>query len=194
LRSLSLIILVLTLGSSPIYSQQPPTPNPVDETQMRLNLPEETNQAPVTTDLSIWDFLRMIFVLAVLVGLIWGFVYLMKRFTQRPNSELDGVRLLATFNLSPTRVLYFVEVGEKVLLLSGAENGVNHLMQIDDQVLIDHLRLKAAQVKPPSQPFWDIFKKMFGSNQPPFGTPPSQSSTEFLQKQRERLKNLSTKP
>ncbi len=186
----SLLLIILVASSVAWGQNNPPSPPPVDETQLKLDA-GPADSAPIEgADLGMWDFVRMILVLGLMVGLIWGFVHVLKRMTQRPVEELDGVKLLATFSLAPSRYLYFVEIGNRVFVLTGAENGVHNLTELDDQVLIDSLRLKASQIKPKGQPFWEMLKNMLGPHKPPMVTPPASQTEEFFRKQRDRLNKL----
>lgn len=183
------VCLAVLLASLPTLWAQ--SPEPTDETQLRLDLPEEAAPA-APQDIGIWDFVRMLLVLSLMVGLIWGFVIAVRRFTRRPLEEIDGVRLLSTFTLAPNRSLYFVEIGNRVFVLTGAENGIQTLTELDDQVLIDSLRLRASQVTPPRRPFRELLERVlaaFRQGPPP---PPGPSQVgDYLKKQRERLQKLS---
>lgn len=186
------VLLILTILCLPhLWAQtSPQTATPVDETQLRFEQAPAQETAVENVDLGVWDFIRMILVLGLMVGLIWGFVYLLKRVSQKPTEELEGVRLLATFTLSPSRNLYFVEIGNRVFVLSGAENGVQTITELDDQVLIDSLRLRSARQKPVAQPFWEMLKKAFGGGPSKMSAAPISQKEEFFEKQRDRLSKL----
>lgn len=176
------------------WAQEAPAQRPADETQLRLDLPEESSP-PIQGDIGVWDFIRMLLVLALMVALIWGFVRLLRRFSQRPTEEVEGVRLLATFTLSGTRVIYFLEVGSRVFALGGSEGGLSFLFELEDQALIDALRLAASHRQKPTTTFLEMVQKWLRrpAEASGAGDRPVDRPLDFLQKQRRRLENLEIK-
>lgn len=195
MRFLSIVLLLLAAFS--LQAQQTAAerdPLSVDETTLTFDQPPagaESGDIPVPQDVGVWDVLRMLLVLGLVVAFIWGFVWLMRRLIKRPEEKLDGVKLLATFSLSTTRVIYFLETGKRVLMLSGAENGVQLLSEIDDQELIDSLRLNASRVAARKDPFMEMIARFLKKPDTPEKDPTNvKESGDFLRLQRERLRNL----
>jgi flagellar biogenesis protein FliO len=90
----------------------------------------------------IWDLLRMVLVLLLVVGAVYGLVMLLRRRVGADPDESDSpIRVLASRTLSGNRDIHAVMVGKTVLLLGGGDGGVQLLATLDDQETIDELVL-----------------------------------------------------
>jgi flagellar biogenesis protein FliO len=90
----------------------------------------------------IWDLLRMVLVLLLVVGAVYGLVMLLRRRVGADPDERDSpIRVLASRTLSGNRDIHAVMVGKTVLLLGGGDGGVQLLATLDDQETIDELVL-----------------------------------------------------
>jgi flagellar biogenesis protein FliO len=167
--------------------------SPVDEKTFVLGdqNPSQTNQAAAPVGgFGIWDFVRMVLVLAGVVGLIYGFFHIQRR-TTLPKKNASAISVLETQNLSGNKNLHLVEAGTHLFLLGSAEDGVRLVAEIIDQESIDEIRLKLSQ-KPvvSAVPFAEMVRKAF---RPKARPPVGQSvdvSMDFMRKQKERLKKL----
>ena len=86
--------------------------------------------------------LKMIGVLALVVGLLLGCLYLLRRLSPavaRGGLLSREMRLLAQYPLGPKRILALVKVGSRTLLLGVTEANINLLTEVQDQALIDRL-------------------------------------------------------
>lgn len=131
----------------------------------------------------ITDLLRMVLVLAAVVGVIYLIFYLLKRSTRGKLVESDVFRLVGAKQLPGGRLLYLVEVGNQVFLLGSGDKDVHLVSEITDQESVDMIRLRAEATPAERKSFAELLGGMFKSNGD--GSP-----LGFLQRQRGRLKNL----
>jgi flagellar protein FliO/FliZ len=160
------------------------------------------------TQFSFWDFLRMFLVLGLVIGAIYGIFFVLKRMG---NPQFQGnslISLVSTQNLQSNRALHLVEVGNEVFLIGSSEGGVELVGRIEDRETLDQIRLYRSEMMAGGRSFQNSIRDIFSRGG---GGPAGASATEdngngragrngdrdepsasalFLQKQRERLKNL----
>ena len=144
----------------------------------------------------------MILVLALVIGLIYGFVWLLKRFTSQKAESADIINLLSTRPLKGDAALHLVEVGQSVFLVGSSGSSVNLISEIDDADSVNEIRLAASMApeKPASAGFAKMFRDRFGSGPVSSagqeGAPVRDAQEKdsdpaaFLKTQKERLKDL----
>ena len=137
---------------------------------------------------STWDFVRMILVLACVLGVIYLLFWLLRRGAGKKIQENGLIRVLGSRGLSGSRSLHLVEVGSSVYLVGSSDGGVELIAEITDKESLDSLRLKAAEQAPGGR---RTFAQAFGEIFRPAGRPFSiGEGLGFLKGQRERLKKL----
>ena len=86
----------------------------------------------------LWVALDLVIKLSLVLGLIYGSLYLLKRWQgtslARPNKQ---VRLLETTRLTPRQGLHLVQAGDRVLLIGATDNHLTTLAEIDQNELTD---------------------------------------------------------
>lgn len=184
-------------------SQVSETPEEVREEDLVIR-DTETPQVELEnglTQFSVWDFLRMFLVLGGVIAAIYGVFFFLKKMG---NPKLQGntlISVLSTQNLQGNRALHLVEVGNEVFLIGSSEGGVELVGKIEDQETLDQVKLYRSELMAGGRSFQNSLKDMFFRS-----TPTKQGSYEnekeegreagsvgaalFMQKQRERLKNL----
>ncbi len=86
--------------------------------------------------------LKMAGVLALVLAVLLGLVYLLKKFSPKfgrgalAGREMD---LLAQYRLGPKKTLAVVRVGKRLLLLGVTEASINLLTEIEDEEMIQRL-------------------------------------------------------
>jgi|GEM_PF-1397533 flagellar biosynthetic protein FliO len=147
-----------------------------------------------TGDITIWDYLRMFFLLILVIGMILAVVWFLRRISGQGPLVESPVKVLHNHALAGNKALLLVEVGNEILLLGTADGGVNFIKQITDSETVDALRLAASERKmlPLRGSFAGIIGTMLGQREKirPKIDEPVENSTDFIKKQRERLKNL----
>jgi flagellar protein FliO/FliZ len=143
-----------------------------------------------------WDFVRMLVVLALVVGLIYGVFWLLKRGGRMKTPENEMIRVLGSRSLAGNRALHLVEVGRSMYLVGSAENGVNLVAEVKDQETLDTLRVQAAEEGGKTRrTFAATLARAFKPSKAPKAAGPGTASglgagTEFMRRQRERLRRL----
>ena len=71
--------------------------------------------------------LKMLFALAVVLGALWGFSTLLKRFQAPSLQSKSGLKLVSTYNLGQREKLVVMQVGEEQLLLGVSPSAISTL-------------------------------------------------------------------
>lgn len=154
--------------------------------------------APAVTapGVDTWDFVRMILVLALVVGLIYGVFWLLRRGARLKAPENEMIRVLGSRGLAGNRALHLVEVGRSIYLVGSAENGVNLVAEVKDQETIDAIRVQAAEEGgKPRRGFAATLARMLAPAEAPKSPasgagPALGAGAAFLRKSRERLRRI----
>jgi len=146
------------------------------------------------------DFLRVIIVLAIVIALIYAFVWMLKKFTGSKAEGAGAIHLYSTQPLKGDASLHLVEAGKRIFLIGSSGNSVNLISEIDDKESMDEIRLNASMTpQKVSGGFARLFRDRFG---PAPVEPANEYRTDakttvsesdpasFLRKQRERLEDL----
>jgi flagellar biogenesis protein FliO len=164
---------------------------PAAVSEEALVLPEEPEGAaaavaPAGPLVSTWDFLRMLLILAAVVGVIYLLFHLLKRGFRRQLPQNDLIRVLGSRSLSGNRALHLVSMGRSVFLVGAAESGISLIAEIKDQETLDQIRLESSQGIAP-QGFAQFFQSLWkgGGKRNLTG-----DSLEFMKQQRQRLQKM----
>lgn len=142
-----------------------------------------------------WDFVRMLLVLALVVGVIYGVFWLLRRGGRLKTPENEMIRVLGSRSLAGNRALHLVEVGRSVYLVGSAENGVNLVAEVKDQETLDALRVQAAEEGGTARrTFAATLARVFNPSKGPGaaagkGTGLGEGA-DFLRRQRDRLRRI----
>ena len=139
------------------------------------------------SNVSTWDFVRMILVLACVIGVIYLLFWLLRRGAGRRVQENDLIKVLGSKGLNGSRSLHLVEVGASIFLVGASDGGVELIAEITDKETLDSVRLKAAEQAPARRTFQQALAEIFRPATRPFTIG---DSLGFLKGQHERLKKL----
>ena len=91
---------------------------------------EETPQVGPT----LTDYFRIFGGLAVVLFVIWGLSVVVKRFIQVRGlaTSTECLKVLYTMSLTPTRILYLVRLGDRILLIGAGDGGMRTLAEITE--------------------------------------------------------------
>ena len=143
---------------------------------------------PATPGVSTWDFVRMILILACVIGVIYVLFWLLRKGTGRRIQENDLIRVLGSRGLSGSRSLHLVEVGTSIYLVGSSDGGVGLIAEITEKESLDAVRLKAAEQFPAGRrTFQQTLSEIFRPAKSPFTIG---DGIGILKGQRERLKKL----
>ena len=183
-------------GSGPGQTAAPPSAAALDESKIPLGntvtggpaAAPAPVAAPATPGVSTWDFLRMILILACVIGVIYLLFWLLRRGTGRRIQENDLIHVLGSRGLSGSRSLHLVEVGTSIYLVGSSDGGVGLIAEITEKESLDAVRLKAAEQSPAGRrTFQQTLSEIFRPAKSPFTIG---EGIGFLKGQRERLKKL----
>lgn len=186
----------------PLYSQDSggrESVQDIDESELLLDgeegagAGEEGGDRPAAEpvgNITFWDFLRMILILGVIIGLIYLIFYFIKKrgSPKLQNNELFDV--VSTQALSNNRTIHLVQVGNQFFLIGSGEQSVNLISEIKDKETIDEIRLKLSNVSSGERKkFGQIFSGLFGQGSVRLDGSVN-SNTDFLHKQRDKLRRM----
>lgn len=80
----------------------------------------------------LWGILlRLVFFLALIVGLIWGSIYLMRRMSGR-HGKRGGcrIRVVERMFIAPKKALYIVEIGGRAMVLGVTDAHISMLSEL----------------------------------------------------------------
>lgn len=186
----------------------------VDESQLILGGETGADSAGSegsVPSLGVWDFARMILVLAAVVGAIYLVFYLLKRSAAGRYNSSSLIKHIGSQSLPGNKFVHLVEVGQQMFLVGTSDNGVNLISEITDKETLDELRLKVAQENEGARrSFSEMLGGMFGGSGTGgngsgssagsggsaggsgYGAESGESGNpfSFIRGQRERLRNL----
>lgn len=143
---------------------------------------------PVVTGVSTWDFVRMLIILAGVVGVIYLLFWVLRRSSGKKIQENDLIRVLGSRGLAGNRALHLIEVGGCVYLVGASDGGVQLISEITDKESLDSLRLKVAeQPSVGGRNFPQILSEIFRPARKPVSLG---EGIGLLRSQRDRLKKL----
>ncbi len=143
---------------------------------------------PATPGVSTWDFVRMLIILAAVVGAIYLLFWILRKSSGRKIAENELIRVLGSRGLPGNRSLHLVEVGTSVYLIGSSDGGVELISEITDKESLDSVRLKAAEETPAAKRgFQQILSEIF---RPAGRVLSATDGLGFLRGQRDRLKKL----
>ena len=115
-----------------------------NESNLVLENPE--NQFLFSTEqekMGLWPFIRMILVLAVVIGGIYLVFFFIKKSKGGASANDAFLKKAATLVLSPGKSIYVITLLDKAYLVGAAESSINLLGEIQDKELVDTLNLNA---------------------------------------------------
>ncbi|MBU1097655.1 MAG: flagellar biosynthetic protein FliO [Ignavibacteriae bacterium HGW-Ignavibacteriae-2] len=109
--------------------------------------------------MSFFELLKAFIPLILILGLLYGVLYLVKRKGFRINptqSKINGVEILSTQTIMPKKFISLIKVKDKIILVGITDNNISLLKEFDyDEEFSE-------QQKVDKQNFSDIFKKNLG--------------------------------
>ena len=139
-------------------------------------------------------FIRMILVLALVLGVIWLVFRLMKKVGKQKLSGGDAIKVLAQASLGTGKAVHLIGLGQKAWLVGTADSAVSLIAEVEDRELLDELALKAATAEgAPRTDFSSMLQGLLGKKKKPGAMDSSGLEgfdADYLAKQRDRLKKF----
>lgn len=112
----------------------------------------------------VWDLVRMILVLLLVVGTIYGIVAFLRRRAPGSDSDSDSpIRVLATRSLGGSREIYAVMIGRSVYVLAGGDQAMQLVTRIDDRETVDELVLAHSHEQPRQRTFGSMLSQVLAN-------------------------------
>jgi flagellar protein FliO/FliZ len=107
------------------------------------------------------SFFKMLFALAIVLGLMVGAAYFIKRFLPRSTGGLNDnslINIIASRYLGPRNSIMLVEILGKVIVIGISSNQMSHLATISEAEALDRLKHTGTREKSPPS-FIDHLKR-----------------------------------
>lgn len=123
-----------------------------------------TTTSNIRTTSTVWIFVRMILVLAIVVVLIYGVLYFIKKKTNIVKDEDDFLRRAAYLNIAPGKTVEVITLVDKAYLIGVTEDNISMLGEITDKELIQAMNLNADKKQNTKKPmnFDDVLQLFMG--------------------------------
>lgn len=109
------------------------------------------------SQIGVGDYLRLLFVLAVILGLAWWTLrFGIPKLTGIPQQASGGISVLARYPLEPRKTLYVVKAGQEVVLVGSSEAGLQLLSALKPE---DFAGTESQISGSPAAPFSRFFRK-----------------------------------
>lgn len=92
---------------------------------------------------SVGMFIRMIFVLIIVIGLIYGVLWFIKNKTNVVKTDDDFLRRVAYIDIAPGKSVEVITLIDRAYLIGVTEGSINLLGEISDKELINAMNLNA---------------------------------------------------
>lgn len=94
---------------------------------------------------TVWLFVRLILVLALVVLCIYVFVWFLKKFSKNSAVSDPYLKKVASVSLAPGKSVFIVSTPTQAFVVGSSENSVNLIGEITDKELIDSMNLNASK-------------------------------------------------
>jgi len=144
--------------------------------------------ATVGSGVTTWDFVRMVIILAAIVGVIYLLFWALRKGAGKKIQENDLIRVLGSRSLGTNRSLHLVEVGTSVYLVGASDGGVELIAEVTEKESLDSVRLQAAEHPPRGRRgFQQMLAEIFTPAKKPLSV---DDGIGLLKGQRDKLKKL----
>lgn len=147
-KLLAVIFLCITAASF-LYSQNQTTQKEAPLTEESIvisdNNPSETGSAVTAykEPSTVGMFVRMIVVLIIVIGLIYGVLWFIKKKTNIVKTDDEYLRRAAYINIAPGKTVEVITLIDKAYLIGVTEDNITLLGEIHDDELIKAMNLTA---------------------------------------------------
>ena len=147
-KLLAVIFLCITAVSF-LYSQNQSTQTEAPLTEESIVISDNTGSESGTAAAAykgpstVGMFVRMIVVLIIVVGLIYGVLWFIKKKTNVVKTDDDYLRRAAYINIAPGKTVEVITLIDKAYLIGVTEDNITLLGEIHDDELIKAMNLSA---------------------------------------------------
>lgn len=173
----NLLIVLFFTFSSFIYGQGVSAPQN-DETKFPIGAQIQQNVTTRNFN-SIWGFIQMIVVFAIIILAIYGLFFFIRRSSKSTVEEGDIIKLVDNKSLGQNKFLHLIKISEEYYLVASSEGGVNLLSKIDDKEAVSKLDLEVSESGVKNK----NFSEMIGGGE-------IKNPLDFLKIQKNRIKKM----
>jgi len=90
-----------------------------------------------------WSFFKMLVALAIVIALMIGAMYLLKKYFYQPSAAIHGnamIRIISTYHLNPKNSILLVDVLGQVMLLGVSNHQMSILGTITDPEALENVK------------------------------------------------------
>ncbi len=151
----------------------------VDESTVILNSSSNENTTEYESPNTFWLFARMILVLIAIIGLIYAFVWFLRR-TSSPKAKEDlYLKEVANLTLNPGKSVRVITLKDKAYIIGVTDSNINLISEVHDKDLIDAMNLYASENDNNNSKDFSTMLSMFSKS--------TSNVEDFLKKRRERF-------
>lgn len=104
---------------------------------------DTTFQSDIKKTSTVGTFVRMIVVLIIVIGLIYGVLWFIKKKTNVVKTDDDYLRRAAYINIAPSKSIEVITLIDKAYLIGVTEDNITLLGEIDDKELVQAMNINA---------------------------------------------------
>ncbi|MDD3267773.1 MAG: flagellar biosynthetic protein FliO [Syntrophomonadaceae bacterium] len=165
----------------------------VDDIQ-QLNQELEKQQEVSTQTHSLWwDFIKLVVILALIIGVAWSLIRL---FGKQVSRKMEGtwLHVVDEVVLGQNRGIVLCEIGEKLYALGVTDHNISFLFEVNNNKMIEEIGQGTYQMKEPQGGFQDIKDKLDSFiSRNSRNNPPSKQFQRLINEQAQRMDHISYK-
>lgn len=148
-KKLIAVMLLCMTAVFALYSQNQTTQNETPLTEESIVFSDEStvesgnNSSSYKGPSTVGMFIRMIVVLVIVIGLIYGVLWFIKKKTNVVKTDDDYLRRAAYINIAPGKTIEVITLIDKAYLIGVTEDNITLLGEIDDKELISAMNITA---------------------------------------------------
>ncbi|MBQ9238544.1 MAG: flagellar biosynthetic protein FliO [Treponema sp.] len=169
-------------------------PAAVDETMIPIAPASPVATGDAGDHATLWLFVRMVLVLAVVAGCIYFVIWFMRRSMRTANAHDPFLRVVSTVTLAPGKSVRVVTLLDHAYVIGVTDSAVNLIGEVTDKELVDAMNLYADRQERTEKPrsFSDvlaIFLPRGSANKQTVFDDDGSAPDAFLRRQRSRLRD-----
>ena len=138
---------------------------------------------------TVWDFLRMILVLSVVAGSIYGLVFLLKKASTGKYDESELINVISGKTVAPGKSIHIIEVGNQMMVIGISDDSISHISDITDKETYEQIKLyKGNNSEPAGDSFYSYLSKVINPGKK--GKKKMQNVGSLLEKHKKRMEKL----
>lgn len=113
--------------------------------QKELETTPDRSAAPTEQPSVLWQFIRTLLTLAVLLGIFYGIFRLYRFKRELPAQNFSAVSSIYEYPLGQNQRLQIIELAGKLMVLGVSENSIQLISEISDKYTVDRIKLDCAE-------------------------------------------------